>query len=231
MQPELQKDAFMGVLMLDTRFPRHLGDIGNPDTFPFPVRYKMVRFATPEVIVFGNSGTFLPAFTDAARELEHAGATLLTTSCGFLAPFQDALSDAVSVPVLTSSLHLYQSFQREMPPGKRVAILTIASSQLTLHHLKAAGIPKDTPIGTMEGSREFAPSILENRTSLNLRKSEAEIVRAAKRLVREEETVGGILMECTNMAPHAKSVERAIGLPTRSINDGLIDYWSRKQKT
>ena len=32
MQPAL------GVVMLDTRFPRLPGDIGNPATFPFPVR-------------------------------------------------------------------------------------------------------------------------------------------------------------------------------------------------
>jgi hypothetical protein len=32
----------LGVLMLDTRFPRVKGDIGNPATFDFPVRYRVV---------------------------------------------------------------------------------------------------------------------------------------------------------------------------------------------
>ena len=37
----------LGVLMLETRFPRPVGDIGNPETFVFPVRHSVVRLATP----------------------------------------------------------------------------------------------------------------------------------------------------------------------------------------
>ena len=33
----------LGILMLDTRFPRVPGDVGNPSTWPFPVRYAVVR--------------------------------------------------------------------------------------------------------------------------------------------------------------------------------------------
>jgi hypothetical protein len=36
----------LGVLMLDTRFPRPRGDVGNATTWPFPVRYKIVNGAT-----------------------------------------------------------------------------------------------------------------------------------------------------------------------------------------
>ena len=37
----------IGILMLDTKFPRIPGDIGNALTFPFPVRYRKVSGATP----------------------------------------------------------------------------------------------------------------------------------------------------------------------------------------
>ena len=33
----------VGVLMLEARFPRIVGDMGNARTWPFPVRYKIVR--------------------------------------------------------------------------------------------------------------------------------------------------------------------------------------------
>ena len=33
----------IGILMLDTAFPRIPGDIGNALTYGFPVRYKIVR--------------------------------------------------------------------------------------------------------------------------------------------------------------------------------------------
>ena len=42
---------FLGVLMLDTRFPRVLGDIGNPATFAIPVRHHVVAGASPQRVV------------------------------------------------------------------------------------------------------------------------------------------------------------------------------------
>ena len=33
----------IGILMLDTKFPRIYGDIGNALTFSFPVKYKSSR--------------------------------------------------------------------------------------------------------------------------------------------------------------------------------------------
>ena len=37
----------IGVLLLDTRFPRPPGDVGNAETFDFPVLYRVVERATP----------------------------------------------------------------------------------------------------------------------------------------------------------------------------------------
>ena len=39
--------ATLGLLMLQTRFPRPPGDIGHARTFDFPVRRKLVEGATP----------------------------------------------------------------------------------------------------------------------------------------------------------------------------------------
>lgn len=36
------------ILPLEARFPRIPGDIGNAQTWPVPVRYKVIRGATPE---------------------------------------------------------------------------------------------------------------------------------------------------------------------------------------
>ena len=37
----------VGIIMLDTCFPRIKGDIGNPETFDFPVQFKIVKGASP----------------------------------------------------------------------------------------------------------------------------------------------------------------------------------------
>ncbi len=49
--------APLGILMLEARFPRILGDMGNAGTWPFPVLYRVVKGASPErVVLRGGPG-------------------------------------------------------------------------------------------------------------------------------------------------------------------------------
>src|SRR4051812_19836892 len=93
----------LGILMLDTRFPRPPGDVGNATTWPFPVRYRIVPGASPRRAIDADPSLLEP-FLDAAREVEADGVPAITTSCGFLAVFQRELAGAVRIPVLSSSL-------------------------------------------------------------------------------------------------------------------------------
>jgi hypothetical protein len=59
----------LGVLMLDTRFPRLPGDVGNATTWPFPVEYRIVRGADPSRIMgLEPDPGLLEPFVEAARE-------------------------------------------------------------------------------------------------------------------------------------------------------------------
>ena len=46
--------SVLGLLMLETHFPRPPGDIGHPLTFGFEVRRRVVQGATPERVVRGS---------------------------------------------------------------------------------------------------------------------------------------------------------------------------------
>lgn len=96
--------APLGVLMLEARFPRIFGDMGNATTWPFPVLYRVVSGASPEKVVLKGAAGLLPDFVAAAQELVRHGAEAITTNCGFLSLFQQELAAAVGVPVATSSL-------------------------------------------------------------------------------------------------------------------------------
>lgn len=215
----------MGILMLDTRFPRFLGDIGNPDTFGFHTRQEVIPHAVPSAVVRNNSDTLLPHFIAAAKRMEEQGAKLITTSCGFLTPFQHELEKAVDVPVLTSSLFMFNRLQADLPHGKRLAILTIAASSLSNHHLEAAAIPANVLVASPEYGSEFTEAILENHETLDFDMALRDNVTAARNLVTAHENVGGILLECTNMPPYRAAIMEATGLPVYSIIDGLNAMW------
>ena len=209
----------IGILMLDTRFPRIVGDMGNATTFPFPVRYHRVTGASPERVVRGGAAGLLAAFVEGARALEHEGAGAITTNCGFLVTFQRELAAAVSVPVFTSSLLLVPLVHRMLAPGRRVGVLTVNAASLTPEHLESAGIGPDVPlaIAGLEGEKEFTRVLLGDELELDVDLAREEHVRVARRLIAERPDVGAIVLECTNMPPYAADIQRETGLPVFDI--------------
>jgi len=79
----------VGILMLDTQFPRIPGDMGNAATFDFPVLYHRVRGASPDLVVRHGQRALLPTFIEGARALEREGVRAVTTNCGFLCHVPD----------------------------------------------------------------------------------------------------------------------------------------------
>src|SRR5215469_1264730 len=118
--------ARLGILMLEARFPRIPGDMGNAETWPFPVLYRVVAGASPQRVVRESAAGLLDAFVVAARELVTIGADGITTNCGFLSLYQRELAAAVGVPVATSSLMQAPFIESTLPPGKRCGILTVS---------------------------------------------------------------------------------------------------------
>lgn len=209
--------ASVGILMLDARFPRIPGDMGNALTWPFPVLYRVVRDATPDLVVRKGATGTLDAFVAAARDLVRDGADGITTNCGFLALFQEELAEAVGVPVATSSLMQVNLVNATLPRGKRAGILTISGSTLTPAHLEKAGVPAGTPLGTTEGLREFTRAILGNEMELDVDAARLDNVEAAVALRDANPDLGAIVLECTNMIPYAADIRAATGLPVYSI--------------
>ncbi len=216
--------APLGILMLEARFPRIPGDMGNAVTWPFPVLYRVVRGASPDRVVRRRAEGLLPAFIEAGRELTAMGAAGITTNCGFLCLFQGELATALGVPVLTSSLLQYRLIARMLPPERRVGILTVSRSSLTADHLAAAEVPVDAPIEGPDEGGEFARTILGNRPEMDPAAAERDLRAAAARLVDRHPEVGAILLECTNMGPFAAAIAARTGRPVFDMV-GLVTWF------
>ena len=210
--------APLGILMLEAKFPRIPGDMGNATTWPFPVMYRVVKGASPEKVVLNGANGLLQDFLDAAADLVAQGAEAITTNCGFLALFQKELAAHVQVPVATSSLMQVPWVQATLPPGKRVGIVSVSAQSLTPAHLKAANVPLDTPIaGTEDGQEFFRVLILGEKQDMDIALAAQDILSAARRLTAENPDIGAIVLECTNMPPYAHAVRETLGIPVYDI--------------
>src|SRR5262249_2174533 len=209
----------VGILMLDTQFPRIPRQMGKATTSAFPVRYHRVDGASPDKVVRQGQRALLPSFIEGARFLEREGVRAITTNCGFLAMFQSEVAAAVSIPVFTSSLMLVPLVHRMLPPGKAVGIMTVDASSLRPAHFAGAGIGKDLPtvIAGMETEKEFTHVMLDNQLEMDVDLAREEHLTVARRLVESHPEIGAIVLECTNMPPYRADIQLATGLPVFDI--------------
>ena len=217
-------DGFLGVVMLDTRFPRLPGDVGHPDAFGVPTQRCIVKGAWPEKIVQSaaglRAGRVVTPIVQLVRRLEQDGAKAITTSCGFLVLLQKELQATVKVPVVTSSLLQLPGLLKLHP---KVGVLTISSTALGAEHLRAAGVVRarmqDVVVQGVAAKSEFASAILGNRATMDVDKASADVVAAAVALKRREPLLTCVVLECTNMPPYRAAIEAATGLKTWALAD------------
>jgi len=214
----------LGILMLDTRFPRIVGDIGNPASFDFPVILRTMEGIGPNdaVAAHPDKPRVMAALADNARKLADAGAAGISTSCGFLALYQDDLAKVSPVPVATSALLLIAKLK-----GRRAGVLTASARNLTPAHLTAVGAPGDTPVEGMPEGGSFAATFIKNGTTLDRAAVEREAIAAGRVLLKRHPDVDTIVLECTNLPPYKPALQRALGLPVHDVLDLLKDFHAR----
>lgn len=208
----------VGVLCLETIFDKIPGHIRNPATFDFPVRYRVVKGATPHRVVTQHDLSLIEPFCEAAQELVAEGASAITSGCGFLVLFQQELADAVPVPVFASSLVQLPMVHRMLAARQTVGVLTAKQASLTPRHLAKAGAESvPVRIAGMEDQQEFREVMLEGRrTELDVSRLREEVLTVAGRLA-DDPTLGAVLLECTDLVPFASEVQRLLGVPVFDI--------------
>jgi hypothetical protein len=203
----------IGVLSLESYFPKPPGHIKNPASLTFTTTYEILQGITvPELLNSPTPGMLEPIVA-AARRLEKQGVRAITGSCWFLALFQREIAQSVSGPVFLSSLlQVPLAYQMTRAP---VGGLTASAAELTQKHIDGAGA-SGVPIIVqgLEETQEFASVILRNeRDSMDLSKIEAEVLAAACLLIAEAPDIKSVVLECTDLPPCAQNLQHVINRP------------------
>ena len=218
--------AFLGVLMLHTRFPRPPGDIGHAASWRMPVRFRVVEGASSQRVVRERGAGLLQPFIEAGRALVDEGAAAITTSCGFLALFQAELAAALPVPVWTSSLLKLPELA-----GRRPGVLTVDAQALTAEHLLAAGARADTPVEGLASGCSLQCTLLEDRPTLDAPAARQDVLAALQRLRQRHPGIDTVVLECTNLPPYAADIHRATGWPVHDITTLVHERWKALPST
>ena len=216
------KKPYIGIIKLDTKFQRILGDIGNSRTWKFPVIYRLMKEIYPDRIVNQKDSekSIMAMVIRTARELEEVGVDAITTTCGFLAKYQKEISNNVTVPVFTSSLLQIPMIYQMLNQEKEIAIITANSKTLTGEILSCVGIRNIPLIVTgMENKEYFQKVFVSNQlVNFNIERIKNEIIETAIDLINfHHDEIGAILLECTNMSPYAHDVQEITNLPVFDI--------------
>lgn len=207
----------VGIVYIEQiNYPILPGNVVNANTYDFPVRMQAVKNLTNDRL-FNNDKTIANDVIDAAKSMvENDGCRAICSACGFFGNFQKEVASALDVPFAMSSLVQLPWIKSLITPGKKVGILTANGGALNSTLFENCGIHesvyKDIVVRDMLQSKEFA-AVVDMRGHMDNAIAREEIIAAAKSLVEENDDLGAILLECSDMPPYAAEIQAVTQLP------------------
>ncbi len=211
----------IGILLLDLVETHVPGDTAHAGSYDFPVIFKVVDSANVSSVTNGEKSVE-PHIVAAAKELERMGVKAISSNCGFMLHFQEAVRNAVNVPVFLSSLLQLSLAARFISSGQKIAILTAFTERLTPEVLRLAGLPDNVEVvvNSIQNTPEF----------LNMQIADSDtdafgdrLEEAADQLFSTEDNIGALLLECAVFTPYAERLRKKYALPVFDFIS-LIDY-------
>ena len=209
----------IGIVTLDEAIPCPPGTPGNPTTFSHPVIHEIVKGADIGSLVALNDPDTEAAFLAAGQALVDKGVSAIAGNCGLMIVHQAALTKALPVPVMMSSLLQLPLLQQMLGPEGKIGLMAASRGGLKPRHLEMAtgGARINFALGTMDDCPAFRAAVGDCNGELDFEKAEAEAVSVAETLVAENPDIGVILLECVDLPPYAAAIQQATGLPVFDI--------------
>ena len=107
---------------------------------------------------------------------------------------------------------------RMLRSNQKVGVITAEAPFLDKRYFDKVGAePDSVVVAGMEEEEEFKRAVLDDEPSIHPEKLRNEIVKVASNLVKEHPEVGAIVLECTQLPPYAKAIQKAVNLPVFDI--------------
>lgn len=217
-----QKQATkIGIIMLNTRFARPVGDVGNLQSYRYPAMiHKLEKANVANVVCDGLAPELLDEVLAAGQQLKKQGANVITTSCGFLATVQAQVQREIDLPFLASSLCLLPFLRQIYGSTSTIGVITFDSRVLSEAHFNGHFDPH-LRIAGIENGEELHHVIKSGNEQLDLAKAEQDVLKAAESLMSAKPAC--LLLECTNLSPYKAALREVYGLPIYDLVDAV--HW------
>jgi len=214
-----------GILMLDSTIPRIPGDPGHAETFDFPVRYGIIRdFPFEDLVEIRRDNIDLVIKT--AIDLQTEGVSFIAADCGLFSLYQKDIADVLSIPFIGSALNILPLIAGFLPTNQKIGLITGDTRLLKNPHLKAAGAdPGRLVIRGMENSEEFNQVVIDRGQKLDIDAMQAGVLTAAEDLFRSGETLGAVVLECTNLITFRSDIQQQFNVPVFDLVN-LMEFFA-----
>ena len=210
----------IGLVQMHVNLAMIPGNMSNGTTFDFPILYRRMNAEdVADVMAEVPTKNFADAIVEAAQWLELQGVRAIMGNCGFFGGYQNEVKARINVPFFSSSLMMLPMMVHSMPRNKKVGVITANGPNLIkTQAVQNCGLSLEDKANRIvimgcESGVEFSASIMANTGVYNPAKVEKEIVDVAKQMLQENDDIGSILLECTELSPHAVAVQNAVRMP------------------
>jgi len=205
----------VGVLVMKSWVPKPPGHLSCATNYDFPIFYYPIE-NTNHKTIHGGAKEIVPALVSAAKELKSMGCHALVASCGYFGHYQRLLADADIMPTYLSALCFIPTIFKLIGKEKGLLLICYNKQKLTEELLTTCGISEEQRrriyvydiINEPENGR-----IILDCGEYDIHKGREEVCQIAKEAQLEHPDAGAILLECTDLPPHAYAIQAATNLP------------------
>jgi hypothetical protein len=209
--------AKLGIIRLDYNYPTEVGDIDNPSSFLYPVKYRVVPGLTFQMCQEGKMTPEVEErFIKAVAYLDEQGCSMITGDCGFMLYFQGLVSKLTTKGVVMSSLCILPCVTNSWRRHGKIAIFTANSEMLEPMHdeiKRMCGVDPDEEKYLIVGCEEvpgFEP--IFHGGKIDIAKATPGMVEKALQVCSDHE-VQAFVFECTQLPPFSDAVRAATQKP------------------